>query len=910
MRISDKRNVVKLATVMVLAVIVITIFSIPLISIIAPLGDILFPGSGLWNVPAEVPQQETLYIPGLNSSVTAYRDEWGVPHIYASNENDLSFALGYIHAQDRLFQMDLARRQVRGKLSELVGDLALEEDKFNLAMGMEYWANQTLQDAIRRQELGEIDYLDSVYDYADGVNYYINTHQNELPIEYEMLGFKPALWTPLDTFCYTKYMSKMLTWQYDDLYRFQAFEALGAVNYTEIMSMSTYGQIPICPNYGKFNDSSELTYNGGPLKISSNVIGVVRDFLKNVENIPSEKSLMDLQDQNAIGSNNWVVDGIKSSTGKPILCNDMHLAWNMPGIWYEAHLVDESSGFNFYGFMLAGVNIPIVGHNDHVAWGFTNTGYDVMDWYYYEEVDDDHYIYDGLITEYKKRIYTLNVKDEGSQQFTVRETVHGPVLNDFLGSAIPDSLDAPNVVLAPKWTGNNVTGEVYALYGYAHSKNRADFDLASENFHCPAQNHVYADVQGTIAMRPTGLVPIRDDSLIEAWHFGNGTLPYNGTKGEGDWIGYVPFNELPNTVNHSQHYLASANQIVTGPDYKKYALQNSYATGYRARRINELLNNSADGTVGVEKMKEIQLDVKSTAARALIPYLINATDNLQSSHKTPTMLDVLTQLKNWDYDMDKDLAAPTIYRKWRDYYGDYTFNDEFSAAGAQMRPQLNVLEKLTRDEPDSLWFDDINTGAVEDRNYIMIKALNSTITWLLDFYKTSEVSAWRWGEIHQLDFPHFVFESLDIGPFEGDGEGYTVNPAGVSIRNGVGYARGGASERMIVDFSDLQNSLSVIPSGQRGVPNSKHYSDQLEELFLQGKYHRHYFYDNKIDFPQSHIESRIYIIAGEDPAFIIGLTTGLIVGCSVGIVAVVAGWYKKDLLRAKFKELKRRFRGE
>ncbi len=908
MRSSEKKNIVKLTTVIVITVIVLTIFSIPLISIIAPLGNILFPGSGLWNVPSEVPQQETVYFPGLNSSVTVYRDEWGIPHIYASNENDLSFAIGYIHAQDRLFQMDLARRNVRGKLSEVVGDIALEEDKFNLAMGMEYWANQTLQDAIRRQELGEIDYLDSVYAYADGVNYYINTHQNDLPIEYAMLGFKPEMWTPLDTFCYTKYMSKMLTWQYDDLYRLQTLEALGAADYIDIMSMSTYGQIPICPNYGKFNDSSELTYNGGPLKISSKVLEKVNNFLSNVENIPSEKSLMELQEQNAIGSNNWVVDGIKSSTGKPILCNDMHLAWNMPGIWYEAHLIDESTGMNFYGFMLAGVNVPIVGHNDYVAWGFTNTGYDVMDWYYYEEVDDDHYIYNGVTTEYNKKIYTINIKGEGSQQFTVKETVHGPVLSDFLGSAIPDSLDAPNIVLAPKWTGNNVTGEMYALYGYSHSKNRADFDRASELFHCPAQNHVYADVHGTIAIRPTGLVPIRDDSLIEPWNFGNGTLPYNGTKGEGDWIGYIPFNELPNTVNASQHYLASANQIVTGPDYKIYALQNSYATGYRARRINELLNNSADGTVGVEKMKEIQLDVKSSAARALIPYLINATEELPSSQKTTIILDVITQLKNWNYDMDKDLAAPTIYRKWRDYYSDFTFNDEY--AQAPIRPPLNVLEKLTRDDPNSSWFDDINTVKIEDRNYIMIKALNSTIIWLLDFYGTSEVSTWRWGEIHQLDFPHLVFESLDIGPFEGDGEGYTVNPAGVSIRNGVGYARGGASERMIVDFSDLQNSWSVIPSGQRGVSNSKHYSDQLEELFLQGKYHRQYFYDNKADFPKSHIESQISFIAREDPGFIIALTTGIIIGCSVGFVVVIVGWYKRDLIRSKFKELKGRFRGE
>ena len=912
LKTTEKKVIIKLSAVLVLTTIVFTILSVPLISIIAPLGDILFPGTGLWRVPGELPEYEVLYVKGLNSSVTVYRDEWGIPHIYASNENDLSFALGYVHAQDRLFQMDLARRQVRGKLSEVVGSLALEEDKFNLAMGMEYWANQTFQEAIRMQKLGEIDFLDSIYRYADGVNYFINTHQDELPIEYAILGFKPTKWTPLDTFCFNKYMSKMLTWQYYDLYRLQTLDALGENNFTELF-MSTYGQIPICPNYGIFNDSSELSYNGGPLKISSNVINTVSNFLKKVDSIPSEKTLMDLQEQNIIGSNNWVVDGVKSSTGMPILCNDMHLAWNMPGIWYEAHLVDLSTGLSVYGFTLAGVNIPIVGHTDYVAWGITNTGYDVMDWFYYEEVDSDHYIYNGIITEYTTRTYTIKIKDQGSKKFTVKETVHGPVLNDFLDDDIPDSLDTEKIVLAPKWTGNNVTTEFLALYGFNHAKNRTQFNQALAHFLTPSSNFIYADIDGTIAIRPTGLVPIRDDNLIPPWHFGNGTLPYNGSNGEGEWIGYVPFDALPNTENPSQHYLASANQIVAGPNYINYSLQNSYAAGYRARRINELLNNSPDGTVGIEKMKELQLDVKSTPARAFVPYLINTTEGLPSSQKTPIILDILIQLKNWDYDMDKDLAAPTIYRKWRDYYQDYTFDDEFEAAGAPIQPQLNVLEKLTRDEPDSKWFDDINTPETENRTNIIIKALNATVDFLVEYYGTNDVSAWRWGDIHQYSFPHIVpgFDSLNKGPFEGDGEGYTINPSRVSIRDGLGLARGGASERMIIDFSDLKNSLSVIPSGQRGISNSKHYSDQLEELFLKGKYHRHYFYNNKEDFPRNHIESQIKFIPGKNTDLAIFMTTFLIIGSTIGIISVIVViWFKREQIFIRLNKLKLKRRGD
>lgn len=241
---------------------------------------------------------------------------------------------------------------------------------------------------------------------------------------------------------------------------------------------------------------------------------------------------------------------------------------------------------------------------------------------------------------------------------------------------------------------------------------------------------------------------------------------------------------------------------------------------------------------------------------------------------------------------------------------DYTFNDELQATGAPMQPPLNVLEKLTRDEPESDWFDDLDTVKIENRTHIMIRALNSTIDSLLGFYSTDEVSTWRWGEMHQYLYPHIAgLESFDKGPYEGDGEGYTVNPSGASIRSGVGYARSGASERMIVDFSDLQNSLSVIPSGQRAIAHSKHYSDQLE-LFLEGKYHKQYFYATAEDFPQSHIESQVKIFATEDPSFIIILTTSLILGFSVGIAVVVVGWYKRELIRSKFKELKRRFRGE
>ena len=903
MRKAEKKNLIHLSTALVLTILSMTIFSIPIISIVAPLGDILFPGTGLWRAPGEVPTYEEVYIPGLSNSVNVYRDEWGVPHIYGDTMEDVVHAAGYVHAQDRLFQMDMLRRMVRGKLSEVVGDSFLESDKYNLAVGMEHWAQQTLEAMYEWDQNGEFDYLDAFIKYVDGVNLFINAHSNEWPIEYSILGFKPTEWTLLDSLCFFKYLQFGLTFESYDLDRMINLFGLGSSNYTELFT-STYGQVPIVPEYGSYNDSSALPYESGvPLK-SSAIIEAVKKFMTDVQNIPSQKEMKELQDLSVIGSNNWVVDGNKSSTGKPILCNDMHLQWMMPGIWYEAHLVVRNLNMNIYGFTLAGIPLVIAGHNDHLAWGFTNTGYDVIDWYYYISVNSTHYIYDGTITEYETRTHTLKVKDAGCHTFTVKETVHGPVLSDFFDdSDIPSNMTS--YVIAPRWTANNISLIVKASVGMNMAKNWLEFNESAANWDTPAQNIVYADVKGNISIRPTGLVPIRDDTGIPSWHTGNGSLPYNGSNGEGEWIGYVPFQELPYSLNPQQGYLVSANQIAVGPEYTKYHLQNNWATGYRARRINELLNNSPDGMVGIEMMKDIQLDIKSTAARAFVPYFINATLNFFGATMPTVISDMITQLYAWDYDMDKDLAAPTIYRKWRDYYYDYTFDDEFNFFATSRKPAINVLEQLTRDNASSLWFNDITTATPEDRDIIIIKALNATSEDLVDFYGNSDVYTWRWGDIHKLAFLHLIpqLESLSIGPFDGDGSGYTVTPSGVNIRNGVGEAHGGASERLIVDLSDMKNSISVIPSGQRGISNSEHYSDQLEELFLQGKYHRHYFYNESSEFPTSHIESQILFTNIKDMTTFYQMNQILIIGSLVGVICIIGVWgIKKGDVIGKLKK--------
>jgi len=822
MRKEYKKAYIELSIFVPLTIIILTVFSIPLLGI-PPLGNLLIPGNGVWNVPGEVPTAERLNIEGLRDEVTVIRDEWGVPHIYATYEEDMFFAQGYCQAQDRLFQMDMLRRQVRGKLSEILGEDYLSTDKFMLATGMETWAINTVKILEEMQSNGTINLVPKIERYVDGINYFINNHKQQLPLEYYLIGFEPTEWSKVDSMCIVQLMAMDLTWNYNDLYRYQNLALLGSANYTELFGLPYPYQIPICPDYGSFGEIAMAPGLG--VKISSKVESTISTFMQNVDKIDSQKELM-----------------------------DMHLSWNMPGIWYEQHMVAENTGFNAYGFQIPGMPLLAVGHNQYVGWGFTNTGYDVIDWYLFNTNGDDGYIYNNTPQDYTYETYKIKVKNQGNVDFTVRHTVHGPVMNDVIGDfGLSDAFG--DIVLSSKWTANNYFYTLLAANGFCRAQNRADFDNASQYWTILAQNIVYGDVYGNIAIRPTGKVPIRDDDGT----YGNGTLPYNASNGEGEWIGYIDIlNELPSSFNPSQHYLASANQVVAGPGYVEYHLQSEYANGYRARRINELLNQSTN--ISLADMKIIQNDVNSTAARAFIPTLIEVIKYEYGITPPSEIGAVLSQLESWSYVMSRDLAAPTIYRKWRDYFMDFTF-DELEG---KRKPGIAVLEKLMKEEGEFLnnWFDDISTPEVETRNQTMLLALNATIDWLTEFYNSNDPSNWEWGEVHKLTFPHITgLASLSKGPYSGDGEGFTINPSGINLNdiNNIRYARGGASERMILDFSNLNQSLSVIPSGQRGFSNSKHYSDQLEQLFLLGKYHFQYYTNTPLNFPINSFESAIYL---------------------------------------------------
>ncbi|MFW9924443.1 MAG: penicillin acylase family protein [Candidatus Thorarchaeota archaeon] len=859
------KTIINIVVVSFISILMIVGLSIPL-GFLPSIGKLFFPGNGIWITEEEIKSQETISLPFLSDDVTVYRDTWGIPHIFGTNESDIAFALGYVHAQDRLLQMDLARRLTTGRLAEIMGESMIEQDKFNLNMMKEYWSNETYYQLLESNNPQDSILLQILLSYSNGINYYLEKTKI-LPIEFTLLGFRPDPWTPKDTLGFIKYMSEMLTWDYADFNNMMLLEGLGNNNYTELFEYPLPFQIPICPNYGNYSDES-LSPSISHIEneeIDSQLISIFNNFLEQTFSLPSE--IERINSEGFVGSNNWVVSGNKSATGKPILCNDMHLSYNLPGIWYESHLVNQKEGedFNIYGFFLAGVPYPIVGHNNHVGWGMTNTGYDVIDWYYYDAVNSTHYIYNGEAKKYQLVTYSIPVKSGETISYTIKLTVDGPVFYDLWEQGEIPSLE--NKIIACRWIGQTASNEGRAIYNFAHAKNRAEFNLASRDFSTPAQNIVYADIYGNIGIRPTGKVPIRDDTAIPSWHRGNGTMPYNGSNGEGKWIDYVPFDDLPHTENPSQGYLASANQIVAGPEYfNNYYLQNILYTspGYRAQRINDYLTSKSILTI--DDMIDLQLDIYSTRAESFIPHLLNCLVPLETLSTTQS--NAMDELIGWDYNMDVDSSAATIFAAWIMKFRSETFDDELSEANAPNYPKDTVLQKLMITEPNSLWFDNINTEQIETRDDIMLLAFEKTVAALMEYYNSDDVETWIWGDLHQVIFPHLTgITAFGKGPYPIGGSGYTVNP--VSIRNiwkGEGIVQSigshGASERMIIDFSNLNNSLSIIPSGQRGISNSKHYTDQLE-LYLEGKYHPQYFAANSNEkFLEIWIETVIYFKVG------------------------------------------------
>ena len=735
---------------------------------------------------------KSLQIVGLTEEVTILRDSFGVPHIYAENEKDLYRSVGFVMAQDRLWQMDLLRRVTQGRLSEILGK---EQKNTDLLMR-----------ALRMQEKSEIILANSSPEivlaleaFADGLNQYIENYP--LPPEFKVLGYKPDPWKPVHSINLIGYMSWDLTsgWGIESLLN-QLKNELSTEQIQDLIPAMEKHETAIFPDF-----------NSPQINIDKTLLGAS----KNLENLGIEIFY---------GSNNWAVSGKKSITGKPLLANDMHLGLFAPGIWYQIHQ-NVAGKLNVTGLALPGAPLIIAGHNDSIAWGMTNVMVDDLD-FYAETLNEDStkYLLDG---EWKNlRIKNELIKTKEGEEFNevLKFTHRGPLVNRF-----KNSNETP---LSIHWIGNEFSDEIRSLYLLNRAKNWTDFRDAVSTFKAVSQNIVYADVAGNIGLQTSAGVPMRA---------GDGIHIYPGETSKYDWTGLVPFEELPFEFNPERGYVSSANNKTVPENYPHY-ISHWYAIPNRINRIREMLEEKEK--LGIEDFEKMHSDFKSKKAEKMVPEFLAALQT--ETNFDGIQITAFELLKSWDFVLSRESQAASIFEiLYRKTLENFIKDDVSAEYFKALKGQRMLLENLMLNilpEKTSIWIDDKSTPEKETFNDIVIRSFKETVADL-----TSEIGEntndWNWGRIHTFTVNHPLgvvpvldkILGLNKGPFEVAGSFHTVCPYSYSYNN-LYKVNHGASHRHIFDVSNWDVSKTVIPTGTSGIPSSDFYLNQTE-LYINNKYH-------------------------------------------------------------------------
>ena len=738
-------------------------------------------------------------VPGLEKEVTVRRDEFGVPHIFAANDHDLFFTQGYTHAQDRLWQMDVARRAGEGRLSEVFGSSTLKFDKLFRTVGMMRIAEK-LELNIHPESRAILQA------YSDGVNAFIASHRGKYPIEFDMLNYAPEEWKPVHSLLIARLMAWELniSW-YVDLVLGDLYKTLGEEKAREIFPTYPENTPVIVPKEYR--------------------AGLLSDDLLSLIDVDQEFRQAFGVTGTHIGSNAWAIGPEKSATGKAMLANDPHLGFSAPSKWYEIHL--DGGDYNVAGVSLAGTPLVVIGHNPHIAWGLTNVMADDADFYLEMTNSAGEYLFRDVWTPLTVVQDTIVVKDSSSVILTVKSSHHGPIINDVnsVGSVTKD------VLVSMRWTGQDVSDELYALLQINKAKNWDEFKSGVAEFTVPGQNFVYADDDGNIGYLAGVRLPIRSAQ--------NPTLPMPGWTGQYDWNGFVPFDRLPSLFNPPQHFIATANNKLTDAPFP-YHISNLWEPPSRIQRLDELLRKQEK--LSADDVQGMQRDYYSYFAKEMTPYILRAYD---SAAVTDT--DVQTALRyfrNWHFQLTKDDVPTALFHVFfthvlRNIFlnkmGESLFQKYIFIANIPYR----TVPTLFRN-PASSWFDDPSTERVETRDDVIRKSLEEAIQEL----KTAlgaEMKTWQWGLLHTVTFRHpFGAQPplgavFNIGPFPIGGSGTTLNNGEYYLADPYKVTLG-PSTRQIVDFSNLDDARSIIPTGESGQPMNDHYSDQTP-LWLNGEYH-------------------------------------------------------------------------
>lgn len=798
------------------------------LGLLALLAAVLLIGAGLvyFSIDDSYPQVDgEIQLDGLSAPVDVYRDKAGIPHIYASTEHDLFFAQGYVHAQDRFWQMDFQRHVGSGRLSELLGSATIETDRFLRTMGWERVAQQELEtmDARARAMLEA---------YAEGVNAYIAEHKGTgASLEYLFLNilnsnYEAEPWTPINTLVWAKAMA----WDLRDNMDSEIERAILLNQFPPERVAELFPAYPdeapiIVPDFVISESSAALP------STATTAATMPNEALTLFEGVDAQIAVLDQilggNPEAELGSNSWVISGDLSATGAPLMANDPHLDASIPSIWYQNGLhcrpVGPDCQFETVGVSFVGAPGIIIGHNARIAWGFTNLGPDVMDLFVIKvnPENKNQYEMNGKWVDMEVIPDRIVVAGGENVSLFVRITQFGPIISDSYGDLtdfdqtagieLPDNYD-----IALSWTALEPGRTFESIFRLNRAQNFDEFREAASYYVVPSQNLLYADVDGNIGYQMPGHIPVRAA--------GDGRLPAPGWTDEYAWTGYIPFEELPYALNPASGYIVAANNAVVSEAYP-YQITDQWDLGNRATRIVDMIE-AANGPIDADYYQMMHADSMNLGALDMIPYLAELSfDDDKLTRLRDSML-------TWDGQQTISSADAAVFNAFLMNLLAQTFHDELPEAywpGGGNR-WYAVYETLLAD-PQNAWWDDVSTSEVENRDDILRSSFAAGIT-ELEARLGDDASKWAWGDLHTITFQHGVMSDFPLidslfnrGPFESSGGGSLVNATAWEAYNGDYTIGSLPSKRTIFDMGNWENSLQINITGQSGHAYAEHYID-------------------------------------------------------------------------------------
>jgi penicillin G amidase len=733
----------------------------------------------------------------ISKNTTVYFDDFGVPHIYADSQKDAMTVLGYVHAQDRLWQMELMRRIAPGRLSELFGSKALKNDTFFAGVGIDENSEKAIAQLDKNSEAYKL-----ATAYLDGVNQFIEN--GKTPLEFELVGVKKEKYTLKDVYNIFGFMSFSFAMaQKTDPLLTDIRDKFGAEYLKDFGLDGSLGTTQLKSYKGKSNDYAQIS-----------------------------KSIASLLDNSPIppfiGSNSWVIGSQKTKNGKVIFANDPHIGFSQPCTWYEAHIVTPD--YEIYGYYLAGTPFPLLGHNRDYAYGLTMFENDDLD--LFQEVnnpnnENQYKTIDGF-KNYSIRKKIIKIKDSTSVTLNIKESVHGPIMNDLL-----TTLKTKNPI-AMSWIYTQEKNQILdAVYSLCHAKDVTDFYNKIELIHAPGLNVMYGDAKDNIAWITSGKLYKLDQSV-------NPNFILNGANGIDDKKEFLPYSKNPAALNPSWNYVYSSNnqpEAVDGYLYPGYYLPKD-----RAKSIDGFLAPKNNWT-STDVQKMIVDNTSSTSATIVKSFL----SQFEISKATSNEKIAYEIMRKWSGSNNELDVAPTIYNKFIYHYLRNTFQDELGEDDFAALLSTHILKQIIEPQianESSVWWDDFTTkNRTETRKEILNKSFKGAIA-SLEKQLGNTVNSWTWSKVHTLEHQHPLGKVaalrgyFNVGPMEIAGSNEVINNLAFTFSDDPIYeVKAGPSTRRVIDFSDVENSVSILPTGQSGVPSSKHYNDQAE-MYAQGKFRK------------------------------------------------------------------------